>query len=69
MKLKDLGKLKNTDCELLNSLMDKYSPFEHSHSEESPVEMPKLDDLLGDMISLKTWREEYSKRPTSAVVV
>ncbi|MER1940714.1 AAA family ATPase [Castellaniella sp. FW104-16D08] len=67
LKLKDLAKLKDVDCNLLDSLMTKYSGFEHSQPTESPVELPKPDDLLTDMTSLKTWREEYANRPTSAV--
>jgi wobble nucleotide-excising tRNase len=67
LKLKDLAKLKDADCNLLDSLMTKYSGFEHSQPTESPVELPKPDDLLADMTSLKNWREEYAKRPTSAV--
>lgn len=67
LKLKDLSKLKDADCNLLDSLMTKYSGFEHSQPIESPVELPKLDDLLADMTSLKTWRDEYAKRPASAV--
>ncbi len=62
LKLKDLAKLKDTDCSLLDSLMTKYSGFEHSQPTESPVELPKPDDLLADMASLKTWREDYAKR-------
>ncbi|WP_321531382.1 AAA family ATPase [uncultured Desulfuromonas sp.] len=62
LKLKDLAKLKDTDCNLLDSLMTKYSGFEHSQPTESPVELPKPDDLLADMNSLKIWREDYAKR-------
>ena len=67
LKLKELAKLKDADCNLLDSLMTKYSGFEHSQPTESPVELPKPEDLLADMTSLKTWREEYAKRPASAV--
>ena len=62
LKIKELAKLKDADCNLLDSLMTKYSGFEHSQPTESPVELPKLDDLLADMTSLKSWREEYTKR-------
>lgn len=61
-KLKELAKLKGVDCDLLDSLMTKYSGFEHSQPAESPVELPKPDDLLADITSLKIWREEYGKR-------
>jgi hypothetical protein len=67
LKLKDLAKLKDTDCNLLDSLMTKYSGFEHSQPAESPVELPKPDELLADMTSLKNWREEYGKRAVSSV--
>ena len=36
LKLKDLAKLKDKDCDLLDSLMTKYSAFEHSQPAESP---------------------------------
>jgi len=62
LKLKDLAKLKNSDCNLLDSLMTKYSGFEHSQPAEAPVELPKPDELLVDMAALKDWREEYAKR-------
>ncbi|MGV1097806.1 AAA family ATPase [Thiovibrio sp. JS02] len=62
LKLKNLAKLRGEDCNLLDSLMTKYSGFEHSQPAEAPVELPKPDDILTDMTSLKNWREEYAKR-------
>jgi energy-coupling factor transporter ATP-binding protein EcfA2 len=62
LKLKDLAKLKDTDCNLLDSLMTKYSGFEHSQPAESPAELPKPDDLLTDMTARKNWRGEYGRR-------
>ncbi len=62
LKIKSLAKLKDTDCSFLDLLMTKYSVFEHSQPIESPVELPKPDDLLTDMTSLKEWREAYAKR-------
>lgn len=67
LKLKELAKLKDTDCNFLDSLMTKYSGFEHSQSTESPVELPKPDDLLADITSLKEWRKEYSERSAEMV--
>ena len=66
LKLKDLAKLSASDCNFLDSLMTKYSGFEHSQPAESPVELPEPKDLRADINSLKEWREEYSKRPASA---
>ena len=62
LKLKDLAKLRESDCEMLDSLMTKYSGFEHSQPSESPIELPKPHELLADLIALKDWREDYSKR-------
>lgn len=62
LKLKELAKLKDSDCELFDSLMTKYSVFEHSQPEESPVQFPSPEELLTDMTALKEWREEYLKR-------
>lgn len=67
LKLKELVKLQDIDCNLLDSLMTKYSGFEHSQSEELPVELPNPDDLLADMTLLRNWREEYAKRSVSFV--
>lgn len=67
LKLKDLAKLKDEDCNFLDSLMTKYSAFEHAQPEESPVELPNPDELLADMTALKGWREEYTKRSVSAM--
>ncbi|MEI7671036.1 MAG: hypothetical protein WCK00_02870, partial [Deltaproteobacteria bacterium] len=67
LKLKDLAKLKDTDCNLLDDLMTRYSGFEHSQPAESPVSLPKADALLADMTVLKNWREEYVKRSVSAI--
>uniref|UniRef100_UPI004057989B AAA family ATPase n=1 Tax=Candidatus Electrothrix sp. TaxID=2170559 RepID=UPI004057989B len=62
LKIKDLAKLKDVDCNLLDSLMTKYSGFEHSQPTESPVELPKPNELLDDITSIKKWRDEYAKR-------
>lgn len=64
LKLKELAKLKDSDCNLLDSLMTKYSGFEHSQPAETPVELPKPDELLTDMTALKVWRKEYTERTT-----
>lgn len=62
LKLKDLAKLEYEDCKLLDSLMTKYSRFEHSQPTESPVELPGLAELSEDMKSLEEWRGGYNKR-------
>jgi hypothetical protein len=47
---------------MLDSLMTKYSGFEHSQPSESPIELPEPNELLADLTALKDWREDYSKR-------
>ncbi len=65
LKLKQLAKLESIDCILLDSLMTKYSGFEHSQPEESPVNLPNPDELKVDMEKLKDWRNEYASRSLS----
>jgi predicted aconitase with swiveling domain len=62
LKLKDLAKLTKEDCAILDSLMTKYSGFEHSQSLESPVKLPSVEDIANDIKALKDWRDGYSKR-------
>lgn len=62
LKLKYLAKLTKEDCAVLDSLMTKYSGFEHSQSEEAPVLLPSVQDLATDIQALQTWRKEYLKR-------
>jgi hypothetical protein len=66
-KIKKLALISEQDCQYFDDLMTKYSRYEHSQPIESPVELPKPDDLLTDMTALKNWREEYVKRSVSAV--
>lgn len=66
MMIKQLAKLQSSDCNRLDSLMSRYSCFEHSQPSEAPIQLPKLDDLRSDLESLKTWREEYRKRAVVA---
>ncbi len=62
LKLKDLAKLKSSDCSFLDSLMTKYSYFEHSQPIEAPIPLPPSDEVLDDIKSLAEWRIEYGKR-------
>lgn len=50
------------DCQLIETLMDQFSCFEHSQSNESPVDIPDptvLDEALTKIIE---WHEDFSKR-------
>ena len=46
------------DCEKIDGLMTKYSCYEHSQSQESPVFIPEEPELRSDIESLRDWRKE-----------
>lgn len=60
--LKKIKKIKPQDCILLDELMTKYSCYEHSQPDETPIKLPSCEDLKQDIQELKDWREEYKNR-------
>ncbi|WP_197709137.1 hypothetical protein [Ectopseudomonas oleovorans] len=54
------------DCELIDTLMTKYSCFEHSQSSEIPVFIPEEPELRQDLEALKAWRDGLNKRRAEA---
>lgn len=67
-KLGGLPCITTEDCKFIDTLMTKYSAFEHSQSPETPATIPDEPELRTDIESLKAWREEFKKRPMEAVV-
>ena len=61
-KIQHLAKITSTDCELIEDLMTKYSCFEHSQSNEAPVQVPEPDELKADIERLIAWHSEFTKR-------
>jgi len=61
-KIQHLAKINSSDCELIEALMTKYSCFEHSQSNEAPVEVPEPDELKADIQGLIDWHNEFTKR-------
>jgi energy-coupling factor transporter ATP-binding protein EcfA2 len=61
-KIQNLAKIKTTDCLLIEELMTKYSSYEHSQSNEAPVELPEPDELKADIERLMAWHNEFTKR-------
>lgn len=47
-----LSRITAEDCTFVDDLMTKYSRYEHSQSEEAPVELPKPDELENDLKSI-----------------
>ena len=47
--------------------MTKYSTLVHSQSTENPIAIPEEPELKKDLEDLKSWREEFEKRPVAGV--
>lgn len=61
-KIGNLTKISNEDCELLEGLMTEYSRYEHSQSDEAPVELPSPDEIEKSLNTIIEWQEEFKKR-------
>lgn len=61
-KLTGLVTIKKEDCEFVDVLMTKYSKYEHSQSNEMPVEVPDEQSLRIDLENLRDWRKEFKGR-------
>jgi ABC-type cobalamin/Fe3+-siderophores transport system ATPase subunit len=61
-KIEKLSKIELADCKLLDAMMTKYSKYEHSHSQETPVELPKPDEVEDDITKVIDWIKEFRIR-------
>ncbi|MBF0414411.1 MAG: AAA family ATPase [Magnetococcales bacterium] len=61
-KIENLAKISEEDCDYFDDLMTKYSRYEHSQPIESPVSLPKPEELESDLIKLKHWQSEFKSR-------
>jgi len=61
-KIRNLLKIQESDCEMIDDLMGRYSCFEHSQSSEAPVDVPEPEELRRDIQSLLDWHKEFQKR-------
>ena len=61
-KLRYLKIVTNDDVALFDSMMTKYSEYEHSQSLERPVSLPELSDIENDIDRLKKWHEDFARR-------
>ena len=63
-RIRNLSKIKYTDCELIEGMMTKYSYFEHSQSDETPVDIPEPDELRSDITTILDWfNNDFKNRP------
>lgn len=61
-QLKSLIKVNAADCALVDSMMTKYSKFEHSQSDELAGALPTPDELAADLDAVIAWIDEFEKR-------
>lgn len=54
------------DIKLLDSMMTKYSYYDHSHSIETPMPLPKIEDVETDLNTMLEWAKDFKKRCNEA---
>ncbi len=57
-----LSKITAADCALIDEFMTRYSRYEHSQSNEAPVELPQPTEIGADIDRLLIWQTEFSTR-------
>lgn len=62
LRLKYLYVVTQSDIDLFNNMMTKYSAYEHSQSTERPVELPELSVIETDVDALISWCDDFGKR-------
>jgi energy-coupling factor transporter ATP-binding protein EcfA2 len=66
-RLAQLAHINQADCEFIDTLMSRYSCYEHSQSSETPSFIPEEPELREDLEALKKWRECFKKRSNGTV--
>jgi energy-coupling factor transporter ATP-binding protein EcfA2 len=61
-QVKDLTKIDEQDCKLIEHYWDKYSKLLHDHREGNPVTWPSPQDIQIDADKLKAWAKEFPER-------
>lgn len=64
-KINKLATISIEDCQLFDNFMTKYSKYEHSQSNETPVSLPEPNELHEDIIQIQTWIEDFRRRAAS----
>ena len=62
LRLKYLYVVTQSDIDLFNNMMTKYSAYEHSQSTERPVALPDLGDIESDVDALIEWCNDFGNR-------
>jgi len=58
-RLSKLTKIEQSDCDLIDDLMSRYSVFEHSQSDEFPAPCPDLQQIEQDVDALSSWIDTF----------
>jgi hypothetical protein len=61
-KLMGLAKITVADCVFFDELMTKYSKYEHSQPEETPISSPEPDEIATDLRNVKDWMAAFKRR-------
>lgn len=61
-KIHKLSAITRADCAMIETYMGKYSCYEHSQSDETPVSLPPPDEIRADINALVTWMDSLKAR-------
>lgn len=61
-RINNLYKIEQSDCEMFDKYMTKYSRYEHSQPAEAPVSIPEPQELKDDIELIMSWIKEFKKR-------
>ena len=62
LKIPCLNAIAQADISLFDSMMTKYSYYDHSHSIETPQPPPEIEDIEADLIRMRDWAKSFAKR-------
>jgi hypothetical protein len=55
MKLPHLQAIAPEDCQALDSMMSKYSRYEHPQPSDAPIALPEIEEIKADLEKLISW--------------
>ena len=65
--LMKLDRITSEDCEMIDSMMTKYSFNEHSQPEDSPLIQMDLNETIADIKAFLVWIKNYNKKMNEKV--
>lgn len=61
-RIHKLAAIEQEDCKFFDYLMTKYSYYEHSQPNETPVPLPNPDEITEDLEMIKNWEKNFKDR-------